>query len=130
MLKPQELSPGNVVVYGGSVHVIIRIESDNNHHNIAHTVDGIGGKWVCFASDLSPIPLTTDVLRYLGFEYSKDFECWTCGENEDWGIQNRDEGYYLANMNKLIGVEFAHTLQNLWLALTGEILEYKQERNK
>lgn len=71
--------------------------------------------------DISPIPLTEEILLKCGLEYQRpDFI------KGSFAIRDFDGGYiYLNGLDGGLIYEYLHQLQNLYFALTGEELEVK-----
>jgi hypothetical protein len=133
-----ELRIGNMFweSYGG-----YKIVDGINHHknDIPSTVDahGIGykavGRYGC--DEISPIPLTPEILDKCGFGYklngfNHEFRRGKCeGEYLDYYLLNRHEPASYYKLIHVIGevvlvdkIWYLHQLQNLYFALTGEEL--------
>lgn len=75
--------------------------------------------------ELSPIPLTPELLEKCGFEFSEAF--FKTYINEPLFLQEEADAFYMIYSNMRINpkkpLKYLHELQNLYFALTGEELE-------
>ena len=72
---------------------------------------------------MQPIPLTPEILEKAGFKLDPEFDGFESGKFDIWFYHIENKGFTYSNMvdgGKLI--EYAHELQNLYFALTGEEL--------
>ena len=72
---------------------------------------------------MQPIPLTPQILGKSGFKLDAEFDAFESEKFDIWFYHIENKGFTYSNMvdgGKLI--EYAHELQNLYFALTGEEL--------
>jgi hypothetical protein len=139
-MKIQELRIGSGLKLGDKYERIYKIEFERRD---GHKPNGL------LLSDLSPIPLTPELLQQFGFEYycSKGvvaFDEPTNNEEDthDWSMKIKrseycdsftfsivkwgNEGKYTFSNHMLrVRLEYLHQLQNLFFALTGTELTCK-----
>jgi hypothetical protein len=132
-MKAAELRIGNLVKYNGMVARVFSIESPepivNSHFSDKEIVIlEIDGLVTATINQINPIPLTEEYLLNFGFEGCKS-------QNKDIqvGIVNDDfannvmsfawRGFILRK------IQHVHQLQNLYHALTGEELTFKNTTN-
>lgn len=72
--------------------------------------------------DVSPIPLTEEWLIKFGFEWHEYGRCYNF---EGFSIIKSKQGFVMLNTGNDIGLEYVHSLQNLYFALTGKELTIK-----
>jgi len=127
-LEPNELRIGNLVYWNipekvGVPHVIKAI-LPNTYHTSPISV----GKH----EDYLPIPLTKERLLKFGFEKCSDNEHYFIGhhgfcliyDGDDWCMEPRIDDSLLIAYCK-----YVHQLQNLYFALTGQELTFKETLN-
>lgn len=66
---------------------------------------------------LSPIPITPDLLKELGFEYKRE-GCWQHWWKDGFDLQHRDESEYW-HFHGDIGIEYLHELESLYYMIYG-----------
>ena len=133
MIQVNELRIGNWVWNGYSGYMVVT-ELKRESISLRHHQFEVDGKYSY--SDISPIPLTPEILIACGF---KDTRTRRVGfpddiiefNNGDYEI-NVDDGYNFVlatndygSMSAFVEVKYLHQLQNLYYSLTGQELIYK-----
>lgn len=128
-MKANELRVGNLVSYHGNISVVHGITDPDYGNGILihyeHTCIG------CDEELIEPIPLTEELLLKFGFEeYFDDNNKSYFRINDDMFITADyyvflmgDDAFECLKLKRT--VEYAHQLQNLYFALTGEELTIK-----
>ena len=119
-LKPSELRIGNFTTLG----VVCLIEDD-----VFRVADSDGDTFKNTWADIEPIPLTEEWL--LKFEFYKSvgygFLKKDLFGNLFYSVETKE--YFMFQYKELrLKIEYVHTLQNLYFALTGEELTLKSEQ--
>lgn len=132
MIKPNEIRINNIVIYNNCQWVVCSIDSPNPR--IDKRFDGKyvveiynGGSVYVPLEDLSPIPITEQILIEFGAEkinhiHGYSFYTFSKSKTNKIHLDIYDNktlymGYYVNHCS------YVHQLQNLYLALTGEELK-------
>lgn len=132
----KELRIGNLVLCGGLISVVKRIEQEGILAEMLHTQEEID-----INKGIEPIPLTKDWLLKFGFktdDFKAEFELDTINldceytDEGEWNlflkgknikpVESRNE--YRCEYYPKAEIKYVHQLQNLYFALTGEELQY------
>jgi hypothetical protein len=133
-MKANELRIGNYINYGGALNIIIGIVSPSPQKRIELSDKYLveinpPDSFYVSVEDISPIPLSKEILEKYGFEYwNMDIDCtdpadsyWVHKSNKfpsinnlTWRVQNVPK--------KLKKLNYLHELQNLFFSYTGEEL--------
>lgn len=128
-MKANELRIGNLILNDRAVNTVKGIHTDSAYLKTRQC------NFIDARMDLiKPIPLTTEWLEKLGWEYyngktegilTMDFGCKMDVDYKDGEllIKSHYEGEYLYRNTH---VKYVHQLQNLYFALTGEELTIKE----
>lgn len=128
-MKTSELRIGNWVIYEATTRIITSI----GEYDVLHYLANGKNKSDMYASpisQISPIPLTPEILEKVGFEYDgiaynlrfyTNMDLTLVTYNED-GMHYWLKYYYGPAMPH---IRHLHQLQNLYFALTGEELDIK-----
>lgn len=128
-LKPQDLRIGNLVMYAGYTQCITELFSLSCGLESAEGNKVFINTDIAKYSELSPIPLTPDMLLRFGFVecYKSDFQT-----KYEWPSNPSMEYIFRAEGKKFFrwygfdsNVEYCHNLQNIVYALTGKELTLK-----
>ena len=138
MIQPQELRIGNNVNTEFGIAEVIGIYEDVVDVKGVSVIDNSSENKISISTrnfdgcveyeKIQPIPLTEEILLKLGFEKSSDNEQWFIGiygfcivfDGVDWCFKPRINDDLIVCYLKNI-----HQLQNLYFALTGEELTFK-----
>lgn len=131
MIDPKELRIGNWVIF------------DGRHEQILGDISGPHGTYPESGNNLSPIPLTPEILEKCGFEVYKDNPYWKNPNYVFYHLTIGYESFPIAIVDGEIVKYFAceddeyswfgrpiislHQLQNLYFALTGTELNYSPD---
>lgn len=125
MIAANQLRIGNWVKYHDDDTLFKVVEIDTLGMRVENDEQNTWIEYDCF----SPIPLTPEILEKCGFAYWElDIDC-TDPSDAYW--VHRKFKFGIDNLSwtvQKIGVrvKYLHQLQNLYFALTGEELNYKQ----
>lgn len=128
MIKVNELRIGNLVYFLGNVHEIEgiskRLRPDVGHFllsGLEHSQKGF---------HLKPIPLTEEWLVKFGFYETPNSEFvkyWTKNDVVLYNEYYHEKPFFVLSGRSIRhGLQYVHQLQNLYFALTGEELTWKQ----
>ena len=120
-LKEKELRMGNHIEFDSKIFTVKEIRDKSI------TVIGRNGYSQLSIIYVNPIPLTEDILVKLGFEIENDnlFDDWSVFTKGNLAIyydSSKDRFIYLETS---IQIKHVHQLQNLYFALCGEELTFK-----
>ena len=135
-LRPQDLRIGNLVEWEGDSYPIslicdtlikIDIGDDASQRIEKNPI------WSPALDELKPIPITPELLERAGFD-NRGGVWWIQYHLENWGIQliyfNNEyivrQGF-MGGFKEIAHVKYWHELQNLYFALTGNELEFKDK---
>lgn len=133
-MNAQELRIGNWVMDAGNDYIKVR-SIDLLGINTALHIDGMSYSHIY--RELSPIPLTPEILEKAGFEFLTKWEPFSANDGLthklDVGVFKFGVGMMSSMVTLLeqngyslgVHVTHLHQLQNLYFALTGEELEIK-----
>lgn len=125
-MKKNELRIGNWVDYFDSIHVVEKINKKSVR--LVYLGDGTSTSSELDSPCLRPIELNGEILEWFGFTQC-DVGHWYQDEDNDlYGFVERSGGYSLVVSDidqKETYVKYAHQLQNLYFALTGEELSHE-----
>jgi len=132
-MKANECRVGNLVTYENKTHNIFGISEE---HPFLDTIEY--GAFVVEWIDLKPIKLTKEWFLKFGFLWTNevfgDDEIYFIFQSEDtWDGSWTENGFYYLGSEMLpFGktIEFVHQLQNLYFALTGKELEFRNDECK
>lgn len=130
-MKATELRLGNLVKAGGLIGTVEKISADGILCQLLHTIDEQDG-----SKGIEPIEITEEWVIKLGFKKWKDrfmIEAWAKGHpSQRFDIDFKDgkiimNSRYQEHSDYLVmgHIKYAHQLQNLYFALTGEELIIK-----
>ena len=135
MVQANELRIGNWVKDNANDYFIIRSVSTDRLHPI-NVTDKIGYAIDCLLSDLSPIPLTPEILEKCGFKLNSISENWEIDLKLQGiiGLHSEDFSLWIGDKSDSLGFTgglksrcfFLHQLQNLYYSLTGTELNYQK----
>jgi hypothetical protein len=117
-MEANELRLGNWVAdAAGNYNRIAAISMPNQIETYSKDVDWLAA---CTVDDVSPIPLTPEILAKAGFVNGKlnKFYVFANGNLTVEGYEADYNGLYVGNIKNT----YVHQLQNLYFALTGEEL--------
>ena len=142
MIQPNELRMGSLIEKDNVMYKFLSLEQ--NHTSTSEyrwywveTLDGKLGKY--YSSHFNPIPLTPEILEKCGFEKVENPKqygwyisvgnrelCWCHADyiSLEFKVGQLDD---FCDTIKDIDCKHLHQLQNLYFALTGEELIYKNE---
>ena len=135
----RELRVGNFVTIDNPKHPfllgvmveIVGIQSDGWADGVRVSNDGdTFGQLLKF---VNPIPITPEILASFGFELDEQngefLRIKLFGNNKYLsGRLNNYGEFWIVSLNYTVRLKYAHQLQNLYFALTGEELEYKPSK--
>lgn len=149
-MKENELRIGNYVNVPNKSQCPFRIDGfeywNNNGGKVEMKLVEWGHPLTWEFSELSPIPLTEEILLRCGFEWSHNYDSWGHHKLNIYISQNKGNGYWripkggFSNDNydnkfyataereysvSSTPIEYLHQLQNLYSALTNEELIIK-----
>jgi hypothetical protein len=117
-MNPTDLRIGNLVLIGKEVNILELVDFADIYENntIIH---------------FEPIPLTEEWLLNMGFD--KAINGWFCSKEYLWLMQNKLNNQWFANVNGIGNIDckridYVHSLQNLYFALTGEELTFSTSK--
>lgn len=144
-MKPTELRIGNYVYYEHTTHIVSGVHGNkvyswwvkDGQPVIEYEAKDISGTqvenpYIDVISQHEPIPLTEEWLVKFGFKITGQ----TPHPNNIWTVYGEECKFELEHIisfflydNKCFGTEvkYIHQLQNLYFALTGEELTFKQD---
>tara|TARA_R110001606_G_scaffold40313_1_gene110243 strand:+ start:319 stop:702 length:384 start_codon:yes stop_codon:yes gene_type:complete len=125
-MKATELRIGNLAFRNGEIHRIASVESISDNIAMCAVIVNPTNQVVSRSrtTGFTPIPLTEEWLKRLGFEYSDlngDSGLWKIPPFQIYGKYNQFIYDYKLDVN------YVHQLQNLYFALTGEELNQTKE---
>lgn len=136
MIQPQELRIGSLANWGVKLATVKGIHTDTVLHNkqphLYVDIEGLENlPYYCVTlSDLTPIPITPEILERCGFSQFKT-SVWRNGRLQWVGSlvylknEDTDECYYIPTI-----VDYLHQLQNLYYSLTNQELTFKTTNNE
>jgi len=124
-LQANELRIGNLLMYGNRMAVVSAIFKSHFRCESLEQID-FGNS---LQSNFQPIPLTPEILEKCGFDNDDNDFLNTIDERSSLHINLEKQRTLIESYDgiiKLNNIKHLHQLQNLYFALTGEELEYKQ----
>ena len=124
-VKAQDLRLGNWFNYYGGKHkgyiIAVKLNTLSDNSDVAITIEG-GGYTKTDVKDLSPIPLTEDILLRLGFEQDENKNRWIKVANNHEELEIYSDWEDDKCIYERVFIYSVHELQNLFYALTGQEL--------
>lgn len=119
-----ELRIGNWVRFKHLLCFIITIKQDNCEIQSSRVIVNSSYDFI------EPIPLTPEILEKCGFSFGINLQSFVRGRHQFVEIKNMIDGYLSEDGVFYYGVrtkiQHLHQLQNLYFALTGKELTFKQ----
>ncbi len=125
-MKANEARYGNIIKNG---YAIIELDSLGCGVVDMNNMDDIASYIYLEWRNVKPIPLTKEWLLKAGFKKINGWDdaiIWRkSGQGYDFDLEEMENGYEFCDF--LTKLEFLHQLQNLYFALCGEELTFKEE---